>query len=166
MLSQWETASRTGLLKVMTPNRIRLNRISGKIKSLSEETLYKSIPEDIQVDIRDFHAGWLDTPGEDLLVQTYNVGNTFARVAINSHDVNLPELKELFTKLQALPPDWYKVLEQRLDACEIYSSILGLFGDDANILNPLADVKNASSIEKTLYYWARFAYAHIWSIDL
>jgi hypothetical protein len=166
IVSQWETAAQSGLLSAMTPNRIRLNRVYGKIRSIPEDMLFKSIPEEIRGDIRDFHSSWLDTPSEEFLSQTYNVGNILARVAQNSEDVKLIDLRTPFMELLALPKDWYKEQDKRLAACEIYADILILFGDEANILNPLVELANASPTEKTLYHWAKFAYGHIWSIDL
>ena len=39
IVSQWETAKKSDLLKLMTTNRVRLNRIHGKLKNCTEDSL-------------------------------------------------------------------------------------------------------------------------------
>ena len=166
IVSQWETARNSGLLKLMTPNRIRLNRILGKLNNNTEESLLKTIPEDIRTDIHDLHASWVDIPDESYLEQTHNIGKILCTIAVKSPHLGNDLLREVCHELLSLPQDWYKSVEYRTQASDCYTDILDFFGDKANISDPLIQLSTENKLEQTIYHWSKFAYAHIWIIDI
>ena len=123
-VSQWETARKRGLLKLMTPNRIRLNRILGKLRDTPGEELLQSIPDDIRTDIRDLHASFIDIPDESYLEQTAHISRVLSSIAVKSPSLEGSELHAPFSELLSLPQDWYKQMELRDKARSIYSTIL------------------------------------------
>jgi len=165
-ISQWETARKSGLLRSMTPNRIRLNRILGKLKTKTKENLIKEIPKDIRTDIRDLHASYMDIPGESYLKQTDEIGRILCAIAIESSTPVNVKLRDHCKEILTLPQDWYKVIESRKLACHSYASILETFGDEAKILDPPIQLDSANDLDQVLYHWAKFAYAHVWSVDM
>jgi hypothetical protein len=164
-VSQWETARRRGLLKLMTPNRIRLNRILGKLRDTPGEKLLQSIPDDIRTDIRDLHASWIDIPDESYLEQTAHINRVLSSIAVKSPSLEGSELCALFSEILSLPQDWYREVKFRGKARGIWATILEKFGDEATILNPPIELEAENELEQVLYHWAKFAYTHISSID-
>ena len=163
---QWETVRKSGLLKLMTPNRIRLNRLLGKLRSIGEDELIKTIPEEVQADIRDLHASWMDIPDETYLEHTHNIGKILCSVAVRSSELVSDVVYACCGEILSLPHDWYRTMERRDEACHIYERILAAFGDKSNVLDRPIEIESNNEFEKTLYHWAKFAYAHIWSIDI
>ena len=86
-------------------------------------------------------------------------------IAIKSPSLEGSELRALFSEILSLPQDWYKEMGSRGKASGICSTILEKFGDEANILNPPIELEAENELEQVLYHWAKFAYAHISSID-
>ena len=165
-IHQWESARKSGLLKMMTPNRIRINRILGKLRSTKDEVLLKAIPDDIATDIQDLHASRMDIPNESYLEQTHSIGVILCTLAIKSTTLTNKKLKEQCKKILSLPQDWYKAMKHRSIARHNYTAIIGMFGDDASSLTPPIQLNTKNKLEQILYHWAKFAYAHIWSIDI
>jgi len=161
---QWEIAEKSGLLKAMTPNRTRLQRILGKLQEESIDDLVRSFPAGVATDIETLHINEYDYPDESLN-QTASIGEIIAKVFVRSAIATDSDVIDLLNKLLELPKDWDKDGKYREEAAELYDAVIGKYGD-ADSLSPVRTLQFKSAIDQVLYQWAKFAYMHIVTFEL